>query len=618
MLSFKELQRVIMKSPVPTQFQRVFIHFSEKPDGAKISELQSMGVMVYEDSWIPPIPGHSTGFIVADIPIDRVLNIANLNYVQSLNSAEILNKPLNNIGAQVIGASDVWLKGYSGYGVTVAVLDSGLEYTSSTNKHGDLPDSVIKIDYSAWPSKDSDVRNLITGHGTHVTGTVLGSGLLSMGNTGNSGGPYKGMAYNADLVFLKIGDDISANASSAAVVNALKDAAEIYGADIINMSYGGWGNYNDGSDEIDQAADYAYMLGSAVFFSEGNEADKGWHYYGTVPASGSTGCIKINLSNHDPGSSYFYVNLLWYDGYPTSKDLYLMFYSDPSCSVEVQKTDYAQTQSLRGTESRLYRQPSSPNYFAGTEADRYIKVFNNSASNQSFHLYLFPQNLDAVFQSPNINYTLVSPATADYAMAVASYVSRASWTDYQGNSWCYILTGCDGTGGISSFSSRGPRVNGGIIKPNLTAPGQGIISLRDHDIIADSSFIIDNNGLNLNGSGPADYLLAQGTSMASPMAAGATALLMDSYPYLRGNPLVLYSILQSTTDDIVSGTNADGNGLINIFNAYNILVENVYKGDFNGDGKDDIMTVNPSGGAVMRLSTGGSGAWTGWTNVWAA
>ena len=44
----------------------------------------------------------------------------------------------------------------------------------------------------------------------------------------------------------------------------------------------------------------------------------------------------------------------------------------------------------------------------------------------------------------------------------------------------------------------------------------------------------------------------------------------------------------------------------------------VYVGDFNGDGRDDLLTVNPSGGAVIRESMVSGGHWSGWHNHWAA
>ncbi|MEM7828373.1 MAG: VCBS repeat-containing protein, partial [Candidatus Aenigmatarchaeota archaeon] len=43
----------------------------------------------------------------------------------------------------------------------------------------------------------------------------------------------------------------------------------------------------------------------------------------------------------------------------------------------------------------------------------------------------------------------------------------------------------------------------------------------------------------------------------------------------------------------------------------------VYTGDYNGGGVTDILTVNPSGGAVMRQSIISGGNWSGWMNFWA-
>ncbi len=618
LLTTAEFNRVVEESPVPTGFVRTFMYFKERPSREEIRDLENLGITIYEDSWIPPLENHPYGFMVADIPLHRVQDVEALPYVKRIDSAEVRRFPLNNLGASVVGADALWTEGYSGSGVIAAVLDSGLEYTDSTNRHGDLPENVTAIDYSNWPSTDTDVRNQVTGHGTHVAGTVLGRGILSLSNTGNGGGPYRGMAYSAELVFIKIGNDSTGSASTTAEVQALKDAAEVYGAHVINLSYGGWGNYNDGSEADEQAADYAYKYGAAVFISAGNEADDDMHYSATVNGGGVTGCIQVNLSGFGP-SPYVYMNLVWYDG-ALNRDLYMRFYSDSFCSAPLTYTEYSQTESPRGTESQWYRVPQSGSYFSGSETAFYLKVYNNSTASQVFHIFLSPVNVTAAFQNPDPLYTVSSPATSDHAIAVASYVSRVCWTDYQGNTWIYSGFGsCSDTGGISAFSSRGPRVDGGAIKPNLTAPGQGIISLMDHDIGAYSWQRIDNDGQNLNGSGPADYMLSQGTSMASPMAAGAAAALMDAYPYLKGRPYLLKKVLQESAQDVVSGTNLDGYGLIRVDWAYGGLVENVYVGDFNGDGMDDILTFNPAGGAVVRESTiDGTGNWNGWDNHWAA
>jgi len=41
----------------------------------------------------------------------------------------------------------------------------------------------------------------------------------------------------------------------------------------------------------------------------------------------------------------------------------------------------------------------------------------------------------------------------------------------------------------------------------------------------------------------------------------------------------------------------------------------VYVGDFNGDGADDLLTVNPPGGAVVKQSIIQDGNWSGWKNT---
>jgi hypothetical protein len=67
---------------------------------------------------------------------------------------------------------------------------------------------------------------------------------------------------------------------------------------------------------------------------------------------------------------------------------------------------------------------------------------------------------------------------------------------------------------------------------------------------------------------------------------------------------------------VVSGGNWAG--WSNVWAAWPASFSKVYVGDYNGDGKDDILTVNPATGAgVLRQSAGAAGAWTGWTNYWA-
>ena len=127
-------------------------------------------------------------------------------------------------------------------------------------------------------------------------------------------------------------------------------------------------------------------------------------------------------------------------------------------------------------------------------------------------------------------------------------------------------------GSISSFSSHGPRIDG-TQKPDIAAPGQGIISARDKIVTwpgSEDYYVIDNDGIN-DGKGLADYLLSQGTSMACPIAAGAAALLMQSNSSLKGNPATIRNALFQTASNNGEQNNTDGYGHLNVLNALNYI-----------------------------------------------
>jgi len=519
--------------------QRIFIHLSQEPTPSQIDELEAMGITPYPDSWIPPVGEHPTGFIVADMPIDKLQELAEKDYVVKLDTAERVLEPQNDLAVQKINADDVWGLGYDGTGVTIAVLDSGLD-----TSHDDIPPPTFSKDYWNWPTLDDTIANQVTGHGTHVTGSALGRGT-------QSSGVYKGSAPDADLVFLKIGNDTNSNASTDAMINAIKDAVAVYNADIITMSYGGWDTYHDGTSQEAQAVDYAVSQGAVVFISAGNDADDDEHYSGTVTASSSTGFIQVNVTGAGTNNTAVAYNLVWFDGTGTNNDLELEYYD--SSYVLLASTNYAQQESSRGTEQEWSNYDA---YVAPGDSTYYVKVKNNSPNSQFFHLYYDSYyNLagagSVTFQSPDPDYTIGSPADADSAIAVGSYTTRKNWTSYEG--WGYYYINPEETEDtMTSFSSRGPRVDSGAPqKPNIVAPGSAIISARDQDVYlwpgGANAYFIDNDGLNLDGSGPADYYVMQGTSMACPIAAGVAALILDKNP--GWTPAQVKTALESTATD---------------------------------------------------------------------
>ena len=555
--------------------QRLFVHLAEPPTQLQIRQLQTLGITLYPDSWIPPLGNHPTGFLIADMPLDKLNELAARDYVLSLDSAERTAQPQNDLGATAINVPEVWSSGYNGSGIKIAILDSGLDVN-----HPDIPPPVAARDYSDWPNLDDTIANRITGHGTHVSGTALGRGTQSAEQ-------YKGTAPASDLIFLKIGNDDTAGAPTPAITNAITDAVDIYDADIITMSYGGWDVYHDGSSPEAQAVDYACSKGAVVFVSAGNEATKAKHYSGTVPPGGETDYIPVNVGSQFP-FLVLYFNLVWYDALGTHNDLDLHYYD--SSYNELTNVTSEQSESQRGTQSELSRY----NYLA-SPGSYYLKVKNNSSASQLFHIYEWLGWMPITFPHSDPLYTISTPADADNAIAVGAYTTRKNWTDYEGNSYSYPG---ETVGTVSSFSSRGPRVDD-VQKPNIVAPGCIIASCRDRavypcpyynanaDIYPYYPFIIDNDGLNLDGSGPADYFLMAGTSMASPMAAGAAALLLQAHPEFQGNPAAVRDRLQQTASMAHSPDYISGYGVLDAYQA--ITSELGRKGDFDSDGHIDLV-----------------------------
>jgi subtilisin family serine protease len=132
-------------------------------------------------------------------------------------------------------APQAWELGFTGKGVTVAILDSGID-----NDHPDLQGAVVAE------------RNFITGgdeardglgHGTHVAGIVTGSGAAS-------GGRYRGMAPDAVLLDGKVLDDEGTGTESSLIAGMEWAAAQ--DARIVNMSISTW-NASDGTDPVSLA-----------------------------------------------------------------------------------------------------------------------------------------------------------------------------------------------------------------------------------------------------------------------------------------------------------------------------------------------------------------------------
>ncbi len=73
--------------------QRVFIYFDHNMTSVQSDELTNLGITLYPDSWMPPAGSNPNGFLIADVPVDKLDELAAKTYVIKLDSAETSRKP---------------------------------------------------------------------------------------------------------------------------------------------------------------------------------------------------------------------------------------------------------------------------------------------------------------------------------------------------------------------------------------------------------------------------------------------------------------------------------------------------------------------------------------------
>ena len=174
--------------------------------------------------------------------------------------------------AQYLGAATWWNAGYTGKGIDVAVIDSGVSRVAGL----DAPGKVLYGPDFSLESQASNLTDLDTyGHGTFMAGLIAGHDATLTAPYANApASAYRGIAPDARIVSLKVatadgGADVSQVIAAIdwAVQHAHDPGLNIR---VISLSYGTNSTQSYGVDPLAYAVEQAWKHGIVVVASAGN------------------------------------------------------------------------------------------------------------------------------------------------------------------------------------------------------------------------------------------------------------------------------------------------------------------------------------------------------------
>lgn len=450
----------------------------------------------------------------------------------------------------------IWSNTFFGEGTVIGVLDTGILPTHhSFHDSGMPPKPVTWKGTCAPPSGVTCNRKIIgavafnagisdsaidtNGHGTHVASTAAGNFVDDASVLGMANGTAAGMAPKAHLAIYKVCFEKGCRGSDSlkAIEQAIDD-----GVDVLSMSLGGNVTSRFDEDGIVHGSLSALSHGISAVAAAGNSGpresslayDAPWVL--TIGASSTDRRIRATVRLGD-GTELDGESAYQPSGFNASGPLPIVF---PGEYGDFNKT-YCLNNSLDNID---VRGKIVLCWLGGVERSKLVYAAGGAAM--------------VVGNLPRRGYT----TSADPHVLPVSHLSFMDATvfrDYyysgsKSQSFAPNATiifkdtffGYRPSPGVASFSSRGPpTMNGGILKPDVLAPGVNILAAWPFDV-----------GPNPSGLATKTFNFESGTSMATPHVSGVVALIKSKHR--NWSPAYIQSAIITSASDL----DLDGNLIV--------------------------------------------------------
>lgn len=470
---------------------------------------------------------------------------------ENVRAIKGINLTQNN-SALFIGAKHALDKNIKGQGIRIGIVDSGVDYTHAmlggsgkaddykfnnpSNKSDLFPNQKVVGGYDFVGSDFGSVSNLPKpdenpideqGHGTHVAGTI--------GGIGDGVNSYDGIAPDAQLYSLKVFGK-AGGTSDEVVIAALEYAADPNGdgniddrLDVINMSLGS--SFGSPRDMYRLAIKNLTLGGTVVVAAAGNAGDTSY-IVGAPSISEEALSVAASVDGMDHNWKFTVIEFF------RGSDSMISEFTEGAVNKPISELNEVKEKLVYlGTVEKEIT-PEQAALVKGNVAaiDRggntfYEKMQRALAAGATGIVMMNNQDGEPVLMGGPEKDTPKLPIPGVFVSKTMGEQLKQEMA--KGDVYIQFKTQRkvekpELIDTMASFSSRGPRAEDSLIKPEITAPGEQIISAA-------------------MGSG-SEVIPMSGTSMAGPHIAGVMGLMKQFYPELTVTELK--SVVMGTSTSI--------------------------------------------------------------------